>query len=239
MELVERLRDPGHGTDQSEGDWLLGFDGNCAACIDLATEIMEISEGRISVISLHDGLAMKWRRESLGPDAPLVPTLFRVTGDEADVWTGPRMMTKFAAILGPRRALKVAEVLGAAAADESNIPEGHIGRRAALLRLSGIAAGLLMVARAPLNASALSPADCISSMGYQVNFINSSQILYTQQYTNCRNCPRLGSGVAYQYPSDTNASYRGYTTNGGPVGGNLTWWRTSGSIGCWVSATVL
>ena len=80
---------------------VLGFDGGCGACGELARRIEEGVGGRLEVISLDDPRVEKWRGKALGEDAPWVPTLFEIDGDQVRAWTGKRMGLKLGRLLGP------------------------------------------------------------------------------------------------------------------------------------------
>ena len=60
---------------------VLGFDGGCATCSDLAAKISERVGDKLEVRSLHHPQVGHWRERSLGKDAPWTPTLFEVTSD--------------------------------------------------------------------------------------------------------------------------------------------------------------
>ncbi len=58
---------------------VLGFDGGCSACGELARRIEERLAGRLEVLNFHEPSVEEWRQRALGEDAPLVPTLFEVS----------------------------------------------------------------------------------------------------------------------------------------------------------------
>jgi len=49
---------------------VLGFDGGCSACGELARRIEERLSGRLEVLSLHDPRVEEWRKRALGEGAP-------------------------------------------------------------------------------------------------------------------------------------------------------------------------
>jgi hypothetical protein len=69
------------GKEASGKRLVLGFDGGCSACGELARRIGETTS-KLEVRSLHDPRVEEWRRKALGEDAPLVPTLFEVGESE-------------------------------------------------------------------------------------------------------------------------------------------------------------
>lgn len=81
---------------------VLGYDGGCATCGDLAQRISKRLGNRLEVRSLHHPQIEHWREKTLGQDAPWVPTLFEVGGaGEVRAWTGPRMALRLACAVGP------------------------------------------------------------------------------------------------------------------------------------------
>lgn len=58
---------------------VLGFDGGCSACGELARQVGEKLEGRLGVISLDDPRAIEWRGKALGGMLPGVPPYSRST----------------------------------------------------------------------------------------------------------------------------------------------------------------
>jgi murein DD-endopeptidase MepM/ murein hydrolase activator NlpD len=92
---------------------VLGFDGGCSACGERARRIEARLTGRLEVLSLHDPRVEEWRKRALGDDAPLVPTLFEVSGPEAvRAWTGWRLGASLSRFLGPIDAWRVMQELG-------------------------------------------------------------------------------------------------------------------------------
>lgn len=92
---------------------VLGFDGGCVTCSDLAERISEQVGDRLEVRSLHHPQVEYWREQALGKDAPWAPTLFEVGGPrKIRAWTGPRMAVRLACALGPVSTWRVMQVLG-------------------------------------------------------------------------------------------------------------------------------
>lgn len=94
---------------------VLGFDGGCATCSDLARRISESVGDKLEVRSLHHPQVEHWREMALGKDAPWAPTLFEVGSvGEVRAWTGPRMAVRLACALGPLSTWRVMKTLGQA-----------------------------------------------------------------------------------------------------------------------------
>lgn len=92
---------------------VLGFDGGCMACEELARRIEVRLGGRLEVLSLHEPRVVEWREKTLGEGTPLTPTLFEVRGQEAlRAWTGWRLGANLGRFLGPVAAWEVLQVLG-------------------------------------------------------------------------------------------------------------------------------
>ena len=91
---------------------MLGYDGGCTACVELAKISARVGD-KLEVRSLHHPQVERWREQALGKDTPWAPTLFEVGGSRGvRAWTGPRMAVRLARILGPVSASKVVFVLG-------------------------------------------------------------------------------------------------------------------------------
>ncbi len=123
--------------------WILGFDGDCATCAQLAAEVARLADGRLTVRSLREPEVAAWRVQALGPDAPWTPTLFRIAGDQVQAWTGRQMAWQLARLLGPGRALTLASQLAATSG-------GWRGSRRAVLRQLG---GMALAANVLLSGS--------------------------------------------------------------------------------------
>jgi hypothetical protein len=96
---------------------VLGFDGGCSACGELARRIGETTS-KLEVRSLHDPRVVEWRRKALGEDAPLIPTLFEVgESEEVRAWTGWRLGAALGRFLGPFDTWRVMQALGEAGED--------------------------------------------------------------------------------------------------------------------------
>ncbi len=90
---------------------VLGFDGGCSACSELARRIEERLAGKLEVLSLREPEVEEWRKKALGEDAPLVPTLFEIRGPEVRAWTRWRLGARLGRFLGPVAAWRVVQAL--------------------------------------------------------------------------------------------------------------------------------
>jgi hypothetical protein len=100
------------GKETPDKRLVLGFDGGCYACGELARRIEDRLAGKLEILSLHEPQAEEWRKKALGEDAPLVPTLFEVRGPEVRAWTGWRLGASLARFLGPVATWRVMQALG-------------------------------------------------------------------------------------------------------------------------------
>lgn len=107
--MLEPARREAHGARRL----VLGFDGGCTACSDLARRIEERVGDKLEVRSLHHPQVEHWRGQALGENAPWVPTLFEVGGTRGvRAWTGPRMAVRLAHALGPVSTWRIMQALG-------------------------------------------------------------------------------------------------------------------------------
>jgi len=107
--LVPKLTD----REASGKRLVLGFDGGCSACGELARRIEERLAGRLEVRNLREPLVQEWRKKALGEDLPLAPTLFEVRGQEVvRAWTGWRLGANLGRFLGPADTWRVMQALG-------------------------------------------------------------------------------------------------------------------------------
>ncbi len=113
--------------------WILAFDGSCAGCRTISLAVADACDGKLEVLPLRNADVERWRETALGPEPVWAPTLIRVEGDAAWVWTGPRLAVRLARVLGPRHTVKVLRALGrlrlAATSKESVDGLGRITRR--------------------------------------------------------------------------------------------------------------
>lgn len=71
--------------------WVLGFDGGCAKCTKLAQQIQQLSNQKLSLVSLRSFEAQIWRTKAMSENSPLVPTLFKVEGEKVKSYTAIKM----------------------------------------------------------------------------------------------------------------------------------------------------
>lgn len=91
---------------------VLGFDGGCSTCLELAKKVHEQVGDKLEVQNLRDPQLGKWRKEALGENAPWAPTLFEVDGQKVRAWTGWRLGLVLSRHLGPKDTWKVMQTLG-------------------------------------------------------------------------------------------------------------------------------
>lgn len=135
--------------------WILGFDGDCLTCRQLAEEVARLAGGRLAVRSLREPEVAAWRVKALGADTPWAPTLFRVEGERVEAWTGRRLAWHLARLLGPGRALALAERL-VALSGTARPATASVTRRRVLGKLgaAAVAFGLLASGKLALPAPA-------------------------------------------------------------------------------------
>jgi hypothetical protein len=91
---------------------VLGFDAGCMTCSGIAERIKERVGDKIEVRGLREPQVMEWRKQALGEDAPIAPTLFEVKGFEVRAWTGVQMGLALSRALGPVATWRVMQALG-------------------------------------------------------------------------------------------------------------------------------
>lgn len=245
-EVSGKPSDPEYSGDNSpiigipEPQWILGFDGLCGKCSDIATQISMICGDRIEVADLREPAIFSLRSQALHANAPWLPVLFQADGGRLRAFTGTKLMARLAFVVGPSNAWKIAKMIGETTSTRSSVhsDEPRFGRRKAIVGLSGIVAGLAISTRDPNAASAYSANAC------GVNWYVQSSTRYAGPGgVKCRTCPTTAPGdtnVAAIISEGAAIGFRGFTTSGEPVYfGNQTWWRTSGTTGCWVYEEVL
>jgi hypothetical protein len=137
--------------------WILAFDASCGTCRNISHAVEQAAEGRLSVVPLQDPEVVRWRTAALGNDAPLVPTLLRVSGDgKAEGWISRAMALPLVRLLGVRATLRVFAALGRLseeAREPLSAPSPARGlSRKAFLRLSAgatVAGGIVFGGKVP------------------------------------------------------------------------------------------
>ncbi len=141
------MQKPADKTVPGARELVLGFDGGCATCSDLAERISEKVGGRLGVRSLHHPQVEHWREQALGKDAPWAPTLFEISGNRVvRAWTGWQMGVSLTRFLGPSDTWKIMQVLGGATGQtETNgqrKAKGTFSRSQFLKGVSGVTAAV-------------------------------------------------------------------------------------------------
>lgn len=111
---------------------VLGFDGGCSSCLDLARRVEGAVGEKLEVQNLRVPELQAWRKEALGEDAPWAPTLFEVKGGKVlRAWIGWRMGLALTRFLGLRDTWKVMQALGEMNAAPEPDANGSLVARAA------------------------------------------------------------------------------------------------------------
>lgn len=135
---------------------VLGFDAGCMACSDLAKRIEEAVGDKLEVRSLHDPEMMSWRRQSLGENAPWLPTLVEVENGKVKAWTGARMGMALSRCLGLAETWRIMRVLGEVKetpnTGEANGGAGVVSRSKFLKGLAGGVVAFSALSFGPLSA---------------------------------------------------------------------------------------
>ena len=116
------------------------FDSGCSLCSSIARQVEEAADGQLTprslrdheVRSILDEVKSGWRWE---------PMLLEVDGDRRRVYAGIGMRARLVRVLGPRRALKLAQIVQQATVFQP-------GRRGALKQMLGVITGIFFVGQA-------------------------------------------------------------------------------------------
>lgn len=143
---------------RSNTRWILVFNASCGTCRAISEKIAQACDGKLEVLPLTDARVEQWREQALGPQAPWMPTLLRITGQDTEVraWVGPAMGVWLVRRLGLRSTMRVLAALerlrsGEEEQQSKQMKRGVIGR-AQFLRLctgGAIAAGMIMMGKTP------------------------------------------------------------------------------------------
>ena len=116
------------------------FDGGCTLCTGLALDIERATHGWLTARSLRDP-AMTALLDQARPGWRWEPTLVEVNGERVRVVTGIKMRSRLVVGLGPKRAVRVAQLVQQALAPKPEVDQG----RRTLLKRGAMLAGLLVV----------------------------------------------------------------------------------------------
>jgi len=125
--------------------WVLGFDGGCGTCSQLAKELVALSGDKLTAKSLRSPEVRGWREKAGGSDGPWVPTLFAVSGEHVQAWTGLALCARLALLLGPGRTWVIARRVGELVSPEvgtATLARRHVVTTA----FKGAAVGLALLA---------------------------------------------------------------------------------------------
>ena len=89
--------------------WLL-YDAGCSVCAALAREVEALSGGRLQVRSLRDP-EVRALLDRAHPGWRWEPMLIEIEGERVRVFTGLSLRARLVQVLGPVRALRVAQVV--------------------------------------------------------------------------------------------------------------------------------
>lgn len=116
------------------------FDSGCALCTGLAQKIERETAGWLTARSLRDP-AMQALLNMARPNWRWEPTLVEVHGERVRVFTGIRLRDRLATGLGPRRAMRVVQLVAQALAAKLEVDQG----RRTFLQRGALLAGWLLV----------------------------------------------------------------------------------------------
>ena len=129
--------------------WILAFDADCGTCKAMSDRIKTAAGGKLEVIPLSNPDVERWRGDKLGSDAPHVPCLIRLRGEDVQVWTGFAMATRLSTRLGVSGTARLLKMLGEMRRDASrrcgSSEEGALGR-GQFLRLMGAGVAVAVAA---------------------------------------------------------------------------------------------
>ncbi|WP_448595204.1 hypothetical protein [Thermoflexus hugenholtzii] len=123
--------------------WLL-YDAGCSVCAALAREVETLSGGRLRVRSLRDP-AVQALLDRARPGWRWEPMLLEIEGERVRVFTGLSLRARLVQVLGPVRALRVAQAVARFGGPVLGVDWG----RRRLLRQSLALAGLALLRRIP------------------------------------------------------------------------------------------
>ena len=134
--------------------WLL-YDAGCSVCAALAREVEALSGGRLRVRSLRDP-EVQALLDRARPGWQWEPMLVEIEGERARVFAGLAMRMRLLQILGPARALRVAQAVARMGGPVLGV---DWGRRDFLRRAGGALLGLLTLQGlgAPLRSGTAGP----------------------------------------------------------------------------------
>ncbi|WP_448605331.1 hypothetical protein [Thermoflexus hugenholtzii] len=129
------------------------FDSGCAVCTALAREVEALSGGRLGVRSLREPEVQALLNQAC-PGWRWEPMLVEIEGERVRVWAGLSLRARLVQVLGPIRALRVAQTVARMGGPVLGV---DWGRRRFLGRALGALAGLLLARHAGQAAAAAPP----------------------------------------------------------------------------------
>jgi hypothetical protein len=116
------------------------FDGGCVLCTGLAQAIEQETQGWLTAKSLRDP-AMRELLDNARPGWTWEPMLVEVRGERVRVYTGLKMRSRLVVGLGPRRAVRVAQLVQQALVPKVEVDQG----RRRFLQRGAMLAGLALL----------------------------------------------------------------------------------------------
>jgi hypothetical protein len=124
---------------------ILGFDGGCFTCLELARRIDERVGDKLEVKNLRNPQLQGWRKEALGENAPWAPTLFEVNGSRVRAWTGLRMGLVLIRALGPAGTWRAMQAIGEMRPTKEKLLPGGLSRGQFLTGVGGAALAMSLL----------------------------------------------------------------------------------------------
>ncbi|RMH39426.1 MAG: hypothetical protein D6694_11240 [Gammaproteobacteria bacterium] len=110
-------------------------------CSSLARRVEEAADGKLTALSLR-GPDVRSILDEVKPGWRWEPMLLEVDGDRWRVYAGIGMRARLVRVLGPRRALRLAQIV-------QNAMVFQPGRRGVLKQMIGVLTGIILVGQAP------------------------------------------------------------------------------------------
>ena len=116
------------------------FDSGCSLCASLAHKVERAADGKLTARSLRDP-DVRSILDDVKPGWHWEPMLLEVDGDRRRVYAGIGMRAWLVRVLGPRRALRLAQIVQRATVFQP-------GRRGALRQMIGVLTGIVFAGQA-------------------------------------------------------------------------------------------
>ena len=113
------------------------FDSGCSICAELAQAVEQATHGGLEARSLRDP-AMQRLLAQARPHWRWQPTLLEVEGERVRAFTGLALGLRLMGVLGPRRAMSLAKLVGRFSAPPASAEPANPGRRHFLRQLAAV-----------------------------------------------------------------------------------------------------